>query len=74
MLGKTLTVIDGAVLDERQNKAVKDMIRNHYVELYSSLAIDAFGEMDEEQIAKDIEKAEKEGTLMQVTLEEAAGA
>ncbi len=33
LTGKILTIIDGAITDERQNKAVKDQIKNEVREL-----------------------------------------
>lgn len=37
MLGKVLTVIDASVIDGKQNKAVKDIIKNEFYENYSYL-------------------------------------
>lgn len=38
MLGKVLTVVDAAIPDGRQNKSVKDIIRNEFIDEYVHLS------------------------------------
>ncbi len=38
MLGRVLTVIDASIIEPRQNKAVKDIIRNEFIDEYQNLS------------------------------------
>jgi hypothetical protein len=49
MLGKVLTIIDASIVDKVQNKAVKDIIRNEFIDEYVHLS-DAL--CDQEEIDK----------------------
>ena len=44
IMGRTLTVIDGAIVDERQNKALKDQIRNIFSDEIEFSSNWAFGQ------------------------------
>ena len=68
MLGKVLTVIDASVPEGRQNKSIKDIIRNEFIDEYVHLSeqlqdnaliqedVDAYTKnMSDEEIA-DLEK------------------
>lgn len=79
MLGKVLTVIDASVPEGRQNKSIKDIIRNEFIGEYVHLSeqlqdnaliqedVDAYTQnMSDEEIA-DLEKKA-------ANLEEVAGA
>jgi hypothetical protein len=37
MLGKVLTIIDASIVDPKQNKAIKDIIRNEFIDEYVHL-------------------------------------
>lgn len=70
MLGRVLTVIDAAIVDNRQNKAVKDTIRGHFTDEYAQLTDMLMGS---HWLAAAIENA-PEKVASTATLEEAAGA
>jgi len=38
MLGKVLTIVDASISNERQNKSVKDIIRNEFIDEYVHLS------------------------------------
>lgn len=61
ILGQVLTVIDSSIVETKQNKAVKDIIRNYFVDEYmelSSMMVDietmteSMQEMTDEEILK----------------------
>ena len=72
MLGKVLTVIDASITEPKQNKAIKDIIRNTFIDEYSFLSDMIYGDM--------IKRAAEESASMpdfnpnEVSLEEVAGA
>ncbi len=51
LMGQTLTVIDASIVDSRQNKAAKDIIRNSYNEELCFLSDMSF---DQEVIQRNI--------------------
>jgi len=69
LMGKTLTIIDATISDERQNKSTKDLIRNIYSDEMEFSANLAF---DQDKIQKMIPDIEPE-QLGQVSIEEALG-
>lgn len=73
LLGQVLTVIDASYTNERQLKAIKDIVRNHFSNELSYLW--KVSENDWEKIIEDsFEDSIKNGTLQEATLEEVLGA
>lgn len=73
LTGQVLTVIDASISDERQLKAVKDLIRNHFADELNSLWETSEGSW-QETVEGSLEEALKNGTLQEATLEEVLGA
>jgi hypothetical protein len=63
LTGKILTIIDASLPDGKQNKCVKDLIREVFVNEFSSVS-----ELLDEQkgIYEQVERAEKDGTVMEI--------
>jgi hypothetical protein len=72
MLGRVLTVIDASIVDPKQNKAMKDIIRNSFIEEYSFLSDMLYGDT----IRKAVEESSSvpDFNPEEVSIEEVAGA
>jgi hypothetical protein len=57
IMGKTLTIIDSSVIDPKQNKAMKDLLRDVFDKQLSFTSDMVF---NQELIKKEVEKAYKE--------------
>lgn len=63
--GKIFTLLDASITNEKQAKALKDVIRTHIADVYSKMSTQAFGNLIPDYVD------EKE--IKSVSLEEAVG-
>ena len=75
LTGKILTIIDASIVDERQNKSIKDLIRNVIVDVRSHVTEVSFDEDEFDEMVTEsyeaLSETEKEEVLKGISLEEA---
>lgn len=75
MLGKVLTVIDAAIIDPKQNKAIKDIIRNEFIDEYVHLS-ELMAPIDQDAVDEMTENMSEEefSRIEEASIEDVAGA
>lgn len=63
VVGQVLTVIDASIIDPKQNKAMKDLIRGIVSDFYCEVSGDLF---DQEEIQRQATEAMDNGTIEEV--------
>ena len=75
LTGKILTIIDASIVDERQNKSIKDLIRNVIVDVRSHVTEVSFDEDEFDEMVTEsyeaLSETEKEEVSKGISLEEA---
>ena len=74
MLGRVLTIIDASIAETKQNKAVKDIIRNEFVDEYVHLGNILLDQKEINKQTNEYADSVDIASLGEVTLEEVAGA